>query len=111
MAPSSSSFPLFPKPRTMLPSDLSSIDLRVESGRPAHVSLKLSCGLELTGFRVWRTPTGPRVVFPALPAPERRPVFRVSKARKREWELAILDSWRAHTREGVRNPGRMRRAA
>lgn len=95
----------------MLPSDLSSIDLRLESGHPAQVSLRLTCGLELTGFRVWRTPSGPRVVFPALHVPAHRPVFRISRARKREWELAILESWRSQTRDGAGRPDRLRRAA
>jgi hypothetical protein len=95
----------------MLPSELTSIDLRFESGRPAHASLRLTCGLELSGFRIWRTPNGPRVVFPVLPPPDRRPVFRISRALKREWELAIVDAWRAQTRDFVGRPDRLRRAA
>lgn len=95
----------------MLPSELSAIDLKVESGRPAQVTLRLSCGLELSGFRVWRTPGGPRVVFPSMNSPVPRPVFRLSRARKREWELAILEAWRNHTRGQFDRPLRLRRAA
>lgn len=95
----------------MLPSELSAIDLKVESGRPAIVSLRLSCGLELSGFRVWRTPGGPRVVFPSVTGSESKPVFGLSRARRREWELAILDSWRAHAGAWIGRPSRLKRAA
>lgn len=95
----------------MFPSELSAIDLRIESGRPATVALRLSCGLELSGIRVWRTPGGPRVVFPTVAQPSPRPVFRLSRARRREWELAILEIWRSRALESVGRPARLRRAA
>jgi len=78
----------------MLPPELVSLDLALEPGRPAAVRLRLRTGLELSGIRVWRTPRGPRVVYPSLPGPSSAPVFRLSRTARLAWTQAIVDSWR-----------------
>lgn len=85
----------------MSPIDLLTLEIAFEPGRPATARLHLRCGLVLTGIRVWRTSRGPRVVFPCLPGAAAIPVLRLSRDRRREWTLAILEAWRVAIAPGV----------
>jgi len=74
--------------------DLLSIDLVVEPGRPTAIQLQMRCGIQLRGISVWRTPGGPRVVFPVTGGGVSKPAFAISSALRQEWTAAILDAWR-----------------
>lgn len=92
----------------MSPFSPSFVDVTLESGRPASVSLQLSGGVRIGGIQVWRTANGPRVLMPSRPGSGRPPLEMPPSVRE-EWKDAILGAWRraaANATESVSLSGR-----
>lgn len=91
------------------------MEFEMPPGRPTMVRLHLRCGLVLSGLRIWRTSTGPRLILPRTGTPGQRhgEVFTLSRWLRREWESEILQSWRSDVAErtGVALPASWRRVA
>ncbi len=78
----------------MTPFALSSIDMILDPGRPAHVSIELSGSIRLAGIQVWRTSRGPRVLFPGADSARGRGMIAIPPSLRRDWSEAILAAWR-----------------
>lgn len=77
----------------MTPFTPSFVDVTLESGRPASVSLQLSGGVRIGGIQVWRTANGPRVLMPSRPG-KGRPSLEIPPSVREEWKDAVLGAWR-----------------
>lgn len=78
----------------MTPFALRSIDMILDPGRPARVSIELSGAIRLAGIQVWRTSRGPRVLFPGAASTTGRGLIAIPPSLRRDWSEAILTAWR-----------------
>jgi len=90
-----------------------SIDIVLDPGRPARISLDLAGGIRLSGIQVWRTPRGPRVLFPDAHRQGTHALIAMPSSLRRDWGEAILAAWRRTVRvatESVASSHRRRAA-